>query len=89
MGIVKTTWLNIKAKLKAFFDTIYASITHNHNLNDLTEKSYNSLTDRPSLDFEPANENIQSHIGDEDIHVTSHRKKHMERKTTFDIFDKH
>ena len=29
-GIVKTTWLNIKAKFKAYFDTIYASITHNH-----------------------------------------------------------
>ena len=30
-GIVKTTWLNIKAKLKAYFDAIYASITHSIN----------------------------------------------------------
>jgi hypothetical protein len=54
-------WLNLNFSLA----------THNHNLNDLTEKSYNSLSDLPSLNFEPANANIQSHIGDGNIHVTT------------------
>lgn len=27
----------------------FASTSHNHNLNDLTEKSYNSLTDKPTI----------------------------------------
>jgi len=37
------------------FDTISpvfdqkSDITHNHNLNDLAEKSYNSLDDKPDL----------------------------------------
>ena len=69
-NFIKVAFSQVKALLKAFFDNEYSDRTHNHNLNDLAEKSYNSLTDTPSLDFEPANENIQSHIGDEDIHVT-------------------
>ena len=57
---------------KDSLDTISLALsTHNHNLNDLAEKSYNSLDDLPSLNFEPANANIQSHIGDGDIHVTT------------------
>ena len=50
-------------------DLLYADINHNHNLNDLAEKSYNSLTDKPSLNFEPANANIQSHISDATKHI--------------------
>ena len=50
-------------------DLLYADIEHNHNLNDLAEKSYNSLTDKPSLDFEPANANIQTHISDATKHI--------------------
>lgn len=30
-------------------DARYSRTTHNHNLSDLTEKSYNSLTDKPSI----------------------------------------
>lgn len=29
----------------------FAAAAHNHNLNDLTEKSYNSLTDKPSMGY--------------------------------------
>ena len=52
-------------------------------LNNLAEKSYNSLTDTPSLDFEPANANIQSHIGDGDIHVTTDKTAAWDAK--FDV----
>ena len=30
-------------------DATYSQLSHNHALNDLTEKSYNSLTDKPSI----------------------------------------
>jgi hypothetical protein len=30
-------------------DPDFSLATHNHNLNDLTEKSYNSLTDKPTI----------------------------------------
>lgn len=30
-------------------DLRYSQLDHNHNLNDLTEKSYNSLTDKPTI----------------------------------------
>lgn len=73
-NFIKVAFSKVKALLKAFFDNEYSDRTHNHKLNDLAEKSYNSLDDLPILDFEPANENIQSHIGDEDIHVTSTEK---------------
>jgi hypothetical protein len=32
-----------------YHDPDMALATHNHNLNDLTEKSYNSLTDKPTI----------------------------------------
>ena len=50
----------------------FAAVAHNHNLNDLTEKSYNSLTDKPAagayalpltaLTFDPA-DNSTYHFG--------------------------
>jgi len=73
-NFIKVAFSKVKALLKAFFDNEYSDRTHNHKLNDLAEKSYNSLTDTPSLNFEPANANIQGHIGDGDIHVTSTEK---------------
>ncbi len=30
-------------------DLLYSLLTHNHNLDDLSEKSYNSLTDKPTI----------------------------------------
>ena len=88
-NFIKVAFSKVKALLKTFFDNEYSDRSHNHNLNDLAEKSYNSLDDLPSLDFEPANANIQGHIGDEDIHVTS-SKKHMERQTRHhDILEQH
>ena len=89
-NFIKVAFSKVKALLKAFFDNEYSDRSHNHKLNDLAEKSYNSLTDTPSLDFEPANENIQSHIGDEDIHVTSTEKSTWSGKQdALTFFDKH
>ena len=48
----KLSWSNIKATLKTYFDGLYALVGHNHNLASLSEKSYNSLTDKPT--FMPA-----------------------------------
>lgn len=44
--------------------TDFAVSTHNHNLNDLTEKSYNSLTDKPTI---PAA--YEHPTGDGNLHV--------------------
>jgi len=40
---------NLSVYSKTETDNKYALINHNHNLADLSEKSYNSLTDRPNL----------------------------------------
>ena len=86
-NFIKVAFSKVKALLKAFFDNEYSDRTHNHNLNDLAEKSYNSLDDLPILDFEPANENIQSHIGDGDIHVTSLQKEDFHAHTNKTALD--
>ena len=69
-----------------------SGINHNHTLSSLSEKSYDSLTEKPNIPSlpiaisdvtnlqtelngkEPANANIQSHIADSNIHVTSTEK---------------
>ena len=69
-----------------------SEISHNHTLSSLSEKSYDSLTEKPNIPSlpiaisdvtnlqtelngkEPANSNIQSHIADSNIHVTSTEK---------------
>ena len=45
----KTLWSNIKSVLKTYFDGLYSVLAHNHALNDLSEKSYNSLADKPTI----------------------------------------
>ena len=40
---------------------LYSAINHNHNLNDLTEKSYNSLTNKPDLS------SLHTHANKEDL----------------------
>jgi hypothetical protein len=60
-NFIKVAFSKVKALLKTFFDNEYSDRSHNHKLNDLAEKSYNSLDDLPILDFEPADENIQSY----------------------------
>ena len=86
-NFIKVAFSKVKALLKAFFDNEYSDRSHNHNLNDLAEKSYNSLDDLPILDFEPANENIQSHIGDGAIHVTSLQKEDFHAHTNKTALD--
>lgn len=36
-------------RLAALFNLMYAAVNHNHNLANLGEKSYNSLTDKPTI----------------------------------------
>lgn len=47
-----------------------SDITHNHNLNDLSEKSYNSLTDKPNLDLKVDKEDGKGLV--EDAKVASY-----------------
>lgn len=42
---------------------LYSLLAHNHNLNDLTEKSWNSLTDKPTT-FTPSSHGNGSHSTD-------------------------
>lgn len=71
--IVDEVWTGYEARVYAIDVSNKSNTNHNHNLNDLTEKSYNSLTDKPdySSTYEPKNSNIQTHIGDATIHVTT------------------
>ena len=47
--LVKSTFTYLKSTLKTYFDNLYSSVNHNHNLNDLTEKNYSSLSNKPDL----------------------------------------
>lgn len=53
----KLSWANIKVTLKTYFDGLYALVGHNHNLASLSEKSYNSLTDKPTKLSQFTNDN--------------------------------
>jgi hypothetical protein len=58
----------IKAFFKAFFDTKYATINHNHN-----------------NVYEPANANIQSHLSNGNIHVTSDEKSNWNGRMSYSV----
>lgn len=52
----KTLWSNIKAKLKTYFDSLYAAISHTHTASQVsglatvaTSGDYDDLTDKPDL----------------------------------------
>jgi len=40
---------DLAGHIKTWVEANFSASTHNHNLNDLAEKSYNSLTDKPAL----------------------------------------
>jgi len=49
IGKAKISALKLYNYIKAKLDLVYAAINHNHNLADLSEKSYNSLSDKPTI----------------------------------------
>ena len=49
IGKFKANALVLYNYIKAKLDLVYAAINHNHNLADLAEKSYNSLSDKPTI----------------------------------------
>lgn len=67
--IKKLKWSSIKSTLKTYFDTIYSLTGHNH-----------SGTYQPVGNYEPANSNIQTHISDNYIHVTTEDKSNWDSK---------
>lgn len=40
---------DLASNIKTWVESNFSASNHNHNLNDLAEKSYNSLTDKPAL----------------------------------------
>lgn len=49
IGKAKITALKLYNYIKGKLDNVYAAINHNHTLSSLSEKSYNSLNDKPSI----------------------------------------
>ena len=49
IGKFKANALVLYNYIKAKLDLVYAAINHNHTLSSLSEKSYNSLSDKPSI----------------------------------------
>ena len=49
IGKFKANALVLYNYIKTKLDLVYATINHNHNLADLSEKSYNSLSDKPTI----------------------------------------
>ena len=49
IGKAKITALKLYNYIKAKLDLVYAAINHNHTLASLSEKSYNNLSDKPTI----------------------------------------